>query len=112
MRNNLTNKDLRNLYTEYSDLVQEEKQLKENLKNIEKRKHQIETLFTREIPAGSNKAGIYHKVTYGKSISYGKVVTEARNLIPKTKHNQLDEIIEKHTKQPEKHRFIPAEEDQ
>lgn len=110
MSSKITNKELYDLYQEYSTLYTEKKELEKQAKEKDKRLKQIETIFSSAIPAGDAKAGIYHKVTYGKSVSYAKVVTEARNLIPKTKHQQLDEILNRYTKQTPRHTFLLAEE--
>lgn len=67
-----------------------ERDAKSNIKLLQKQ------LYTA-IPENSTKAGVFRKTWTQPSISYKNVITDLRPLIPKTKWEQIDTIIESNT---------------
>lgn len=102
MKNNLT---IENLYEKYLTL----KQTIKAGEDAKKEKKIIESLLSSKIPQGQTKLNITHKVTNGSSVAYAQALKEIRPLIPKTKQEALQNIIEKNTNTYKKHNFVKRE---
>lgn len=89
------------LFSEYRSLSKE-------IKDLEKERDAILDILKSKIPKNETKAGITHKVTEGKSVSYAKALPEIKTLVPKTKQPEIDTILENHTKWYERHKIEEA----
>lgn len=90
----------------FIDLLNELKDIKEQQKELSNQEKLIKQKLQAEIPANEQKAGVFHKVTQTKNISYGKALDEVvRELVPKTRRSQVDFIIKRNTSFNEKHQF-------
>jgi hypothetical protein len=84
-------KELKDAQSRRKEAEKDEKLLKEKLRAL--------------IPDNQEKGGIYHKVTYSNSVSYAKAFPEIKSLIPKTKHEEADKILESFTTAYPRHTF-------
>jgi hypothetical protein len=92
-----------------AELYQQWKQLKDQIKDLEKEKKVLEETLTNRIPENDTKAGIYHQASPGASISYSKVLTDVYELVPKSKRPEIENIKQKYTKTYTRHTFKPEE---
>lgn len=90
--------------TSLQEIYTELKQIQNQIKDLEKEKTRLKGELENRIPAGESKAGIKHRVSIGKTVSWSKVYQDLReNLIPKTKQLEAEKIKETHTKETERH---------
>ena len=75
---------------------------------IEKELRQLNASLQQAIPPGHTVAGLTHRTSTGSSISYAKLFSETRELIPRTKQRLVDDLVVKHTTTFEKHKIVEA----
>lgn len=82
------------------------KRLKDEIALLEKELDLSEKLLLASIPPDSSKSNIFHKRTYGKSVSYAKVLEALKDrVIPKTKLPEVAVIVDAFTTTYERHDF-------
>ena len=94
------------LFDRYSTLAGEAKELRTQLKELEKEQDLIERQLIASIPANEVKAHVQHVVTVRTSVSYSKALTAIQEkLLPKTKLPEARVILEEFTERKEHHSF-------
>lgn len=94
------------LFDRYSALANEAKDLKAQVKDLEKEQALIEKQLMASIPENGVKAGVQHIVTTRTSVSYAKALAAIQEkLLPKAKLVEARVIVEEFTERREQHSF-------
>ena len=96
----ITSKMIEMAYDEFDRLQGEIRIAKKLVADLEKEQSIHEKILLEGIAPNESKNGIFHKRTVGKSISYSKALEKIREvLIPKSKSDATDLILEEFTKE-------------
>jgi hypothetical protein len=102
--------DVKQTFEKFASLSEKARTLQKELDQIEKEKEVYKLLLMQGIPPNEVKDGIRHKRTVSRSVSYAKAMDAIREkLVPKTKHDALDMILQDFTKETFRDSFEAAE---
>ena len=102
----MTKTKLINVFSQLSSLENEKRTLNKQLASIKKEETSLKEILSLEIPAGSAKNNIFHKVTTKPTVSYGKLYSAVlEKLVPKTKYAVAEELKDSFTSTTETHTF-------
>ena len=102
----MTKQKLIATYGKFVTIEEEKKNLNKQLASLKKEEALLKEMLTLEIPAGSAKNNIFHKVTTKPTVSYGKLYSAVlEELVPKTKRSLAEDLKTSFTSITEIHSF-------
>ncbi|MBD3330530.1 hypothetical protein GF354_03285 [Candidatus Peregrinibacteria bacterium] len=82
---------------QYLDLLNKLDEIKNRQKELKDQEDLIKKKLEASIPPNSEKGGVFHERQKRKAVSYSKATDAIVTLVPKTKLNQVNKIMEENT---------------
>jgi len=102
----VSNDQIKQAYEKYTELEAQIKELKNQLKPLEKEQSIHEAVLLKGIKEDETKSGIHHKVMVRKTPRYKDIFSQVyERFVPKTKQKEVDVIVEELTTVTKTHVF-------